>query len=225
MSELPDPDVAVQAFKDEVIKHSSFMSRILAIPDGFTYGFSTGFGLTAVLLSVYVWDFGYSAILPLVITAILAGLIGGQYKARLAVRESVYRRDDNRKYEKIKRIEAAVARIKPKEIEGFEGAISEFVEGWRKEIWRMQSTLDEIHTELKILNKSANPYPEFRELSRFDSFLSMESALERIEQRFDELAVLLELEPFRMTSSFKVEILDLERQLRDIEGLLADITP
>lgn len=224
-SRLLDPDVAVQAFKDEVIKHSTFMSRLVTVPDGFAYGFSSGFGLATVLLLSLLEEYGFSAVPFVAIGAIVTGLMGGWYKVRETARESMYRRDDNRKYEKIKRIEAAVARIRPKEFDGVEGMIEEFVERWEKDMQKMQSTLNEIHIELKALNESTNPYAEFGELSRFRSFLSMESAVERIEEGFDEFAVLLEFEPSRISTAFNVEILDLERQLRDIEAMLAEITP
>lgn len=212
-----DP-AAIQSFKEEVVRHSSSFGRLVTIPDGYAYGFTFGFGLAICFLLLAVLDYGYSALPVVAIVAIVGGLVGGQYKVRETARESMYRRDDNRQYEKIKQIEAAVARIRP------EGMIEEFVERWEKDIHKMQSTLNEIHIELRALDESTNPYAEFGELSRFHSFMSMESAVARIEEGFDEFAVLLKFEPSRISSAFKVD-LDLERQLRDIEAMLAEITP
>lgn len=122
-SALPRLDpAAVQAFKEEVVQHSSSFGRLVTIPDGYAYGFTSGFGLAICFLLLAVLDYGYSALPVVAIVAIAAGLVGGQYRVREMARESMYRRDDNRQYEKIKRIEAAVARIRP------EGMIEEFVE-------------------------------------------------------------------------------------------------
>lgn len=224
-SKLPDPDVAVQAFKDDVIEHSTFMSRLVTVPEGFAYGFSSGFGLATVLLLLSVAEHGYSAVPFVVIVAILAGLVGGQYRVRRTARESVYRRDENRKYERIKRIETKVASLKPVGVERVEGRISGFVEEAFRGTDELQSKLNEIHSELKALNESTVPFPEFSEISRFNSFGEMESALDWIEIGFDEIRKILELEQDDILKRFRAEIWDLQMQLREVEAALVEITP